>query len=172
MELTANIHTDPFGNPNVTASITLGRVGQPVSINMGDTFGEFQTQSRAFAAGTFDLKGDVATSVTTGPIDRDAQTQGALQLYLLADFNGSGSVNSVDLATWRAGFGMTSGTFANGNLDDSPAVDGRDFLIWQRQVGAVPAALPTGSAIPEPGTAAIAAAGFLALQRGRRRSLV
>jgi hypothetical protein len=171
MELTAKINTDPFGNPNVTASVTLGRVGAPASINMGYTFGEFQTQSRLFSSGTFELKSDVATSVASGPLDRDAQTEGSLQLYRFADFNGNGAVTNQDLATWRAGFGMTNGTFANGNLDDDPAVDGRDFLIWQRQVGAQFIAAPIGSAIPEPGTAAMAAAGTLALRSCRRRSL-
>jgi hypothetical protein len=170
MELTAKIQTDPFGNPNVTASVTLGRAGQPASISMSDTFGAFQTRSVAFTSGAFELKTDVATSLASGPDDRDAQTQGSLQLYLFADFNGSGSVTSQDLATWRTGFGMTSGTFANGNLDDNPAVDGRDFLIWQRQVGAAPAALATGSTVPEPNAAAIAAAGALALLSCRRRS--
>lgn len=169
MELTAKVNANPAGNPNVTALVTLGRVGQPVAFTIDHTSGEFEIVAGSFAAGNFELKSDVATTVQSGPQSRDAQTQGALQLYLFADFNGSGSVNSVDLATWRAGFGMTSGTFANGNLDDISAVDGRDFLIWQRQVGAVPTVLATGSAIPEPWTTAMIAVGALALQRSRRR---
>jgi len=169
MELTAKVNTDPFNNPQATASVTLGRVGSAPSLNFGYTFGEFETRAIAFGPGNFELKSDVATTVTTGPLDRDAQTQGVLQLFLFADFNGTGSVNSLDLATWRAGYGLTSGTFANGNLDDNPAVDGRDFLVWQRQVGAAFPVLPVASPIPEPGAALLAFIGALALGcHGRR----
>jgi hypothetical protein len=170
MELTAKINTEPFGNPNATASVTLGRVGAVAAVNMGYTFGEFETRAVAFGPGNIELKSAVATSVPAGPpLDRDGQVEGSLQLYLLADFNGSGTVTNQDLATWRAGFGMTSGTFANGNLDDNPAVDGRDFLIWQRQVGAQFIAQPVGSAVPEPGACVMAAVGATAMWRLRVR---
>jgi hypothetical protein len=171
IELTAKVNTEPFGNPNATASVTLGRVGAVASINMGYTFGNFETRALAFGPGNIELKSAVATSVPAGsPLDRDAQVEGSLQLYRFADFNGSGGVTSQDLATWRAGFGMTSGTFANGNLDDNSAVDGRDFLVWQRQTGATLPALLVASAIPEPSAGLMAVTAVMSLWRRRIRS--
>jgi hypothetical protein len=170
MELTARVNTDPFNNAQATAVVTLGRVGQPVALTVDYSFGEFETVAGAFAAGSFDLKGDVTTMVTSGPLDRDAQIQGNLLIAAFADFNFTGAVNSVDLATWRGGFGSTSGTFATGNLDDRAAVDGTDFLLWQRQAGAVAPALLVGSAIPEPAAFALATGVALALGWRRRRA--
>ncbi|MBA3480604.1 MAG: family 43 glycosylhydrolase, partial [Pirellulales bacterium] len=50
---------------------------------------------------------------------------------LPGDFDASGMVNAQDLATWKAQF---SGEKFPGRI-----VDGADFLIWQRQLGAVAA---------------------------------
>jgi hypothetical protein len=81
------------------------------------------------------------------------------------DFNGNQIVDGADLAEWRAEFG-SSGADADADGDS----DGSDFLIWQRQLTAPPAA-----AVPEPHAAlgmlvllAIAAPGRI---RGRARLL-
>jgi hypothetical protein len=156
IELTANVNTEPFGNPQATAVATLGRVGQPVSFNVGYTFGQPATFSGAFAAGTFDMIGDAAASTISGQVARRGSVEGTVLIAAIADFNASGGVNSADLATWRAGFGSQSGAFANGNLDDNTSVDGRDFLLWQRQSGTVVPATSAGSPVPEPAGAVLA----------------
>jgi hypothetical protein len=48
-----------------------------------------------------------------------------------ADFNASRSVTSADLSIWKANYGQTIAADADSDYD----TDGRDFLIWQRQVG-------------------------------------
>jgi hypothetical protein len=87
-----------------------------------------------------------------------------------ADFNNSGGVNAVDLATWKTGYGMFgSATRQQGDADRSLSVDGADFLLWQRQLG--PGAI---AAAPEPSAAALGllalGSGALALRRRRARS--
>jgi len=49
----------------------------------------------------------------------------------IADFDGSGVIDSGDLATWRSDFGSSAGSDADGDGDS----DGFDFLAWQRQLG-------------------------------------
>ncbi len=52
-----------------------------------------------------------------------------------ADFNNDGVINDLDLAAWQEGYGImwTSGVHSQGDADFDGDVDGRDFLIWQRQ---------------------------------------
>jgi hypothetical protein len=47
------------------------------------------------------------------------------------DFNDSGAVDSGDLSTWQAAFGMNGNADADGDGDS----DGADFLAWQRELG-------------------------------------
>jgi hypothetical protein len=84
-----------------------------------------------------------------------------------ADFDNSGAVNSVDLTTWKTGFGTATGaTHMQGDADRSLSVDGADFLLWQRQLG--PGAVAPA---PEPSAAALGLLGLgggaLALRRRR-----
>lgn len=49
-----------------------------------------------------------------------------------ADFNNSGGpVNGADLTVWRGAYGTNANADADGDGDS----DGRDFLIWQRNLG-------------------------------------
>jgi hypothetical protein len=52
-----------------------------------------------------------------------------------ADFNDDGVIDDLDLAAWQEGYGIrwTYGVHAQGDADFDGDVDGRDFLIWQRQ---------------------------------------
>jgi hypothetical protein len=61
-----------------------------------------------------------------------------------ADFNASRSVTSADLSIWKANYGQTIAADADSDYD----TDGRDFLIWQRQVGRT-SAVAAATAVPE-----------------------
>jgi len=51
------------------------------------------------------------------------------------DFNLDGNVGSQDLFAWRAGFGkMFAAAVRDGDADGDGDVDGRDFLIWQKNL--------------------------------------
>jgi peroxidase len=77
---------------------------------------------------------------------------------IAGDFNHDGYVNQADLTTWRA-------AFAQGTMN------GNDYLVWQRNQGAVAswvaAASANVSAVPEPSTLALAA--MLAVGAIRRK---
>jgi endonuclease/exonuclease/phosphatase family metal-dependent hydrolase len=65
-----------------------------------------------------------------------------------SDFNYSRVVDGTDLAVWQAGYGTDSGAARTaGDADGDGDVDGRDFLIWQRQYNG---AGPGFVAVPEP----------------------
>ena len=89
--------------------------------------------------------------ITYGPNDITVD----LMQTAYADFNEDQVVDTADLVAWQANYG-TSGTgiHALGDADLDGDVDGRDFLIWQRQVGTVFPVLPsiTPSNVPEPST--------------------
>jgi hypothetical protein len=72
------------------------------------------------------------------------------------DFDGSGTVDSEDLASWRLAFGDGAASDADHDGDS----DGNDFLAWQRDLGAnvTPAA-----AVPEPAAALMNALALLAI---------
>jgi hypothetical protein len=89
-------------------------------------------------------------------------TTGEVTLLPTADFNGDGRIDGVDLAAWSANFGLNSGaTISNGDANRDGAIDGADFLAWQRQLGATSSVSPTGRAVPEPATIALAGIGLL-----------
>ena len=92
---------------------------------------------------------------------------------LNADFDGDDVVGGEDLADWAASFGaVASALHAQGNADMDADVDGRDFLVWQRQQGQDPQAAAPTATIPEPACHLLAACGlgFLA-RRSRQRRL-
>lgn len=82
----------------------------------------------------------------------------------VADFNFDTMVDSHDLTLWQSSFGLN----AEGDADGDRDTDGRDFLTWQRQLGAGVQGQSTTISIPEPSSYSI----LLILQAfflGRRR---
>lgn len=152
IEVSARIVDSPT-DAEVTSFVKLDR-GSTNIFNDGDSSGGYITRSGLYAAGNFTLTGSIETSAVTigshsGTID------GTMIIASLADFNGNLVVDGVDLATWKAGFGSLTGTFASGNLDGDMDADGADFLLWQKQLGVHALAAPAASTVPEPATGVI-----------------
>jgi hypothetical protein len=85
-----------------------------------------------------------------------------------ANFDGLGVVDGADLAIWKANYG--TGTMqSQGDADDDLDVDGRDFLVWQQQLGTTPAAAAAAAAVPEPAGCALALLGLVAVASLRKR---
>jgi hypothetical protein len=86
---------------------------------------------------------------------------------LAADFNDDNTVNGLDLAIWKGGFGAGAAGDADGDSD----TDGADFLVWQRQFGlSVAPSVGAAAAVPEPATFALVGISALALVFGSRRN--
>ncbi|RIK76281.1 MAG: hypothetical protein DCC67_14105 [Planctomycetota bacterium] len=172
LELVGQVLSPP-AQPNVFATLTLSRAGQPAPVFvLGDTAGEPAHRGAAAPAGTFALSGSIDT---TAP--KPGSFAGAFSGYLfiarLGDFNGDAVVGGADLPTWKTGFGSTTGTFASGNLDEDGDTDGADFLLWQRQFGSPASLAATSLAVPEPHVAAwpLLLWAYAARRRGRREPL-
>ena len=72
-----------------------------------------------------------------------------------ADFDESGFVDFFDMTLWQYGFGTpTDATHLQGDANGDRAVDGTDFLIWQRQLS--PNEVITATATPEPAGSVLA----------------
>jgi hypothetical protein len=88
---------------------------------------------------------------------------------LAADFNRDNVVNAADLSDWQAGFGTASGaTPVMGDADRNGAVDGADFLVWQREHHVPPIATAASLPVPEAGTATLLLAGLFGMTASRR----
>lgn len=134
------------------------------------------TSTRTFSAGSSVALGNAYS--TGGALDVRflfAAPGGALQTGIVnyvqsaagipGDFNNNGSVNAADLDQWKGDFGVN----ADSDGDHDGDTDGADFLIWQRNFGAV-GATATANAVPEPTSVsliALAVGGLLL--KGRRR---
>ena len=79
------------------------------------------------------------------------------------DFDDDGLVNAADLSLWTAAYGATT----VGDANNDGVSNGADFLIWQNNRS--PAVVGAAGAVPEPTTAALAAAGLGLMIAARRR---
>ncbi len=86
----------------------------------------------------------VLATLTEGGLTLDVTLQ-----ILSADFDGSGTVDDLDLGIWSTNFGMAAGANqTTGDADGDGDVDGSDFLFLQRQFGT---SLGSGVvSVPEP----------------------
>lgn len=76
--------------------------------------------------------------------------------FFAADFDEDADVDVADLAAWESGFGITNGAaHGDGDATGEGAVNGADFLTWQRQYGIGLPAAAASSAVPEPTAAGL-----------------
>lgn len=132
------------------------------TINSFALIGHRQTTNNTFAADFDELRigttwQDV-TPTTAAPMDD-------------ADFDMDGDVDGADFLTWQRGLGQSGAgaTKANGNANNDTVINGADLAIWRAQFG-LPA-VAAASAIPEPASLLLAAAGLLAAAIVRRNLL-
>jgi hypothetical protein len=162
IQLTASV-LKVVGDVETSAAVGFGRTGQPVTFLIGPSGGVEMTRAGLFAPGNYTVSAFSNTQASVPPAHA-ASLSGYLLIASFADFNGSTVVDGADLATWRTGFGSTSGAFASGNLDVDGDTDGADFLLWQRQLGTHALSTAAGQAVPEPSSAALLALALTVIQ--------
>lgn len=85
---------------------------------------------------------------------------------LAADFDRDNATTGDDLGIWSANFGAAGGAAkSTGDATGDGAVDGRDFLVWQREFVVTPIA----TVVPEPAAATLAALALTAIAVGAAR---
>lgn len=87
---------------------------------------------------------------------------------LPGDYNLDGAVDGADFLIWQRGFGSMTNLVADGNRDG--AVDSLDYNIWRSNFGASANASlsTTGDAVPEPSSVAIVLLSLLGLVYAHR----
>jgi hypothetical protein len=83
-----------------------------------------------------------------------------------ADFDNDGDIDGQDFLIWQRGIGA-SGTNATGDANGDNAVNGDDLAIWRGQFGS-----PAVAAIPEPAAVLLLAAASIGVAASRRRRSV
>jgi MYXO-CTERM domain-containing protein len=119
-------------------------------------------QSMMFAVG--DGRVTYPASFNGGAFD-EVGLKLSVNAFAPGDFNRDGKVNSDDLERFKANYGPTP--IADADFDSDS--DGRDFLLWQQNVGF--GETPT-TAVPEPSAWALAGFAAVVIRRRRRSSAV
>ncbi len=124
---------------------------------------------------TVGLKSGVITVTATSPQASNALFTMPVSFtvlgpsYLAADFNEDTHVDATDLGLWSSNFGLASGAAKNqGDADLDGDVDGGDYLVWEQQMGSLPAGLMASATVPEPRALALGLA-IVAVGAGRFR---
>jgi hypothetical protein len=82
----------------------------------------------------------------------------------------NGDVDGTDLDFWQAGYG-SGASHAQGDADDDMDVDGKDFLIWQRQFTSDLNLFAVQKAVPEPATGMMLMLGIAIVFTGGRTAV-
>jgi hypothetical protein len=86
------------------------------------------------------------------------------------DFNGSGAVDGADFVLWQKNLGAADEGVLNGNGDGANGVDGGDLTLWRSNFAMSQGAVAV--AVPEPQSLALLVAGIGVLfSRSRRQSV-
>ena len=118
--------------------------------------------------GQFQDSAALASGLTLGMIDDTSSSQVRVMATYAGDFNLDGVVDNVDKAIWFAN-AFTGGTWQQGDANHDGVVNGLDRDLWFSHVGLPPltvlspAAPSAVTAVPEPCTLALLAAGLLGL---------
>jgi hypothetical protein len=110
----------------------------------------------------YDLTGDSA--LATADVDELVQDILGTQY---GDHDLDGDVDGDDLGDLLTSFGTANTSWANGNTDGNSAVDGADFLRWQRNAGFTNAAVAASVTVPEPTSILLVGLGLLCLATRR-----
>jgi hypothetical protein len=134
IQLSANVLSPP-GDPGAVATLKLAKTGQANPVfSLGHTNGAELSSEGLFAAGTFTVEGAINTAATALGAKSGA-ISGFVLITPLADYDGNLTVGAGDFPTIRTNFGPNPKTFATGDVTGDGFTDGRDMLLFQRQLG-------------------------------------
>jgi hypothetical protein len=172
--------TYPMGASAGSQSSFNTRMLSDLSLALFDSSGTLQIGSTANANGAGSGE-TILTALASGTYyARVTGAQNDVQLYQIgvsavaatgADFNEDGFVDGDDLTAWWGEFGRAGdATHQHGDSNGDLAVDGADFLAWQRTLQ-MPMMTANFTGVPEPTGWALAMAAIMAsLHRRRNRS--
>ncbi len=83
------------------------------------------------------------------------------------DVNLDGAVDGADFLAWQRGVGMADPSYSDGDLNGDGAVDGADLDVWRGAFGA--AASAATASVPECGAMLLAIMGYVGMATARRR---
>ncbi|MGI9429914.1 MAG: hypothetical protein ACR2NM_14730 [Bythopirellula sp.] len=90
--------------------------------------------------------------------------QAASARFAIGDFQHDGAVDELDLAIWNVGYGTAgSASQQTGDANGDTDVDGRDYLLWQRNFSPASGNPIASLTIPEPSTALLCGCGLALL---------
>jgi serralysin len=179
LDLTPQGATYMMGSSAGSQSPLNTRMLSDLSLALFDSSGTLQIGSTANANGAGGEE-TIVTALESGTYyARVTGAQNDVQLYQIgvsavaaagADFNEDGFVDGDDLTAWGGEFGRAGdATHQHGDANGDLAVDGTDFLAWQRTLQ-MPMMTANFTGVPEPTGWALAVGALVALAPSRRRS--
>jgi hypothetical protein len=160
--------TDPFeGAPLGESPRNIVKLTISASPN---TSGAFQLVMRDFDQDTANGSAWVDANDASGtPIPFDNTAESSLSGFRLlgnihvqnqlGDYNGSGTVEAADYATWRETFDTSAAAWQGADGNGNGRVDAADYVIWRRYFTSSSALLLSAS-VPEPSAFIYAMLGF------------
>ncbi|WP_231931089.1 GH25 family lysozyme [Botrimarina hoheduenensis] len=144
-------------DPSATIEVTFGAGYTPA---FGDSF--------AIVGGASNVTGEFGSVVSSGPALVARNVAGGVVLEVLSglpgDYNNDGSVDAADYTVWSNNYGQSATNLLNTN--GAGEVDASYYTVWRDNLGA---SLPTtASAVPEPGSLALAMLMGMAFATQRR----